>query len=160
MAAKKEDAVQDQLRVNEKKWSKELMAAGFTVIPSIILERQKALGLDPLDINIIAFLSTYWWKADGLPRPSKKTIGEAVGRDPRTVQRRIARLEKAGMIRRIERRDTALGSRPNEYEFTGLIEEAKPFAVEKVREREAAAAAKAAKVAKKGKPKLALVKSD
>lgn len=160
MAKKKEDAIQDQLRVNERKWSKELMAAGFTVIPNIILERQKALGLDPLDINILVYLNTYWWTAEGLPRPSKKTIGEAVGRDPRTVQRRIAAMERDGLIERIERRDTPTGSKPNEYSFKGLIKAAKPYAQEKLEERAAAAAAKAAKAAKKGKPNLTLVKDE
>lgn len=35
------------LRVNEQKWSKTLMDAGWTVMPNVFLTRQKALGLDP-----------------------------------------------------------------------------------------------------------------
>ncbi|MGI9401037.1 MAG: hypothetical protein ACR2O0_07280 [Rhizobiaceae bacterium] len=136
------------------------MAAGFTVIPNIILERQKALGLDPLDVNILVYLSTYWWTADGLPRPSKKTIAEAVGRDPRTVQRRIAAMEAGGLIKRIERRESPTGSKPNEYSFDGLIQAAKPYAREKIEERAATASAKAARAARKGKPKLKLVKDE
>jgi hypothetical protein len=32
------------LWVNEKKWTKELMAGGWTVIPNIIVERQRVLN--------------------------------------------------------------------------------------------------------------------
>ena len=35
---------QERLRRNEEKWTPALMDAGWTVIPSIILERQQALG--------------------------------------------------------------------------------------------------------------------
>ena len=47
----------ENLRTNEKKWSKPLMAAGWNVIPNIIIEKQEALGLDALDMNIILHLS-------------------------------------------------------------------------------------------------------
>jgi hypothetical protein len=33
------------------KWSKPLMAAGWNAIPSIIIEKQAALGLDAIDMN-------------------------------------------------------------------------------------------------------------
>jgi hypothetical protein len=34
-----------QLRRNERKWTKRLMSAGFTVFPYVILDRQDAIGL-------------------------------------------------------------------------------------------------------------------
>ena len=55
---------QERLRRNEKKWTPTLMNAGWTVIPSIILERQQALGLDPVDVNILLQLARYWWYED------------------------------------------------------------------------------------------------
>lgn len=149
----------ETLRVNEKKWSKPLMDAGWTAIPSVIVERQKALGLDSLDMNIIVHLSTYWWTPDNKPHPSKKTIAEAVGVLPRTVQRRIAALEAAGLIRREERRIAGQGSKTNLYHFDGLIKEALPFAKEKLAERATRDEAKKSSVARKGKQKLRLVKS-
>lgn len=131
------DQVSTDLKVNEEKWSPLLMKAGFTVIPSVLLERQKAFGLDALDINIILYLSTYWWTADGLPHPSKGTMAEAMGCTPRTIQRRIAAMEALGFIKRIERRESRYGSQTNKYSFEGLIKAAKPFAKEKIEEREA-----------------------
>jgi len=120
------------LHINEEKWTKPLMEAGWLAFPSIILEKQQALGLTPLDINIILYLATYWWTAENKPRPSKKTIALALSVTPRTVQRRIAAMENVGFIRREERRISKQGSKPNLYHFDGLIKEATPFALEKI----------------------------
>ncbi|SCX51915.1 Helix-turn-helix domain-containing protein [Nitrosospira sp. Nsp1] len=123
--------VLETLRTNEKKWTKPLMDSGWLAFPSIILEKQHALGLTPMDINIILYLATYWWTADNKPHPSKTTIAEALDVTPRTIQRRIAVMEKLGFIRREERR-TKEGSKTNCYHFDGLIKEVTPFAIEKI----------------------------
>lgn len=143
----------ENLRTNEKKWSKPLMAAGWNVIPNIIIEKQEALGLDALDMNIILHLSHYWWQPDNVPHPSVATIAKAIGVTPRTVQKRIAALQELGFIRREERRFTQNGSVTNKYHFDGLIAAAKPYAEEKILEIEAATEAKRKRLARK-KPKL------
>ena len=89
VAAKKADA--EKIKVNEAKWSKPLMAAAWTAMPSVIIEKQEALELDALDMNIILHLSHYWWTPDNLPHPSVETIAKAVGVKPRTVQKRFIR---------------------------------------------------------------------
>jgi DNA-binding transcriptional regulator YhcF (GntR family) len=134
------------------------MKAGWTVLPNVLFERQKALGLDAIDVNIILHIASYWWTQEGKPHPSKKTIATAMGIEPRTVQRRIAALEAAKLIRREERRGSSNITQTNVYHLDGLIEAAKPYALEKIQEREAKAALKAARAARKGKPTLALVK--
>lgn len=149
-----------QLRVNEKKWSRALMKAGWTVFPNVLFERQQALGLDPLDINILLHIASYWWSESGKPHPSKVTIAKAIGVDPRTVQRRIAALEAAKLIRREERRISKSGSKTNVYHLDGLIEAAKPYALEKIRERDAKAAERQARASRKSRPQLKLVKND
>ena len=147
-----------QLRENEKKWSKTLMESGFTVFPSVILERQKTLGLTPLEVNILLFLCTFWWTKDGRPRPAIGTIAEAVGRSPRHVTRIITGLVDAGLIERHQRSYKETGNLTNEYSFDGLIHEVMPFAKEKIEDRETKIAEKKAKTAKRGKPKLRVVK--
>ena len=124
-----------KLLVNEQKWSKTLMDAGWTAVPTVIIERQQALGLDAMDVNIILHLASYWWTKDNKPHPSKKTIAVAMGVTPRTVQRRIAAMEASGLIHREERRIAGRGSKTNCYHFDGLIEEARPYAKEKLKER-------------------------
>ena len=147
------------LKANERKWSKELMEAGWTVFRYVLIERQKARGLTPFDINILLHLAAYWWTPEGKPFPSKNTLAEAMGVTPRAVQRRIAGMEKAGLIKREERRLPGVGSKTNIYHLDGLIENAKPLAQEMVENRKEKTKDRERIRAKKGKPKLALVKS-
>lgn len=153
-------AAATELRANEKKWTKPLMEAGWTILPNIIFERQQALGLDPLDINILLHLAGYWWTAENKPHPSKVTIANAIGVDPRTVQRRIAAMEKAGFISRQQRRIAKQGSKTNIYDFAGLIKAATPYALEHIEERKKREATRKLKASKKGKPILTLVKTN
>lgn len=129
--------VQKQFKQNEKKWTKILMEAGWTVLPSVILDRQRAFGLDAVDINILLHLAKHWWYADNLPRPSKQSIADCMNIDKSTVRRHIASMEKAGLIKRTPRYDKQRGGQqPNTYDFEGLIKEATPFAEESIRDRE------------------------
>ncbi len=128
--------ITETLEQNEKKWTKELMAAGWTVIPSIILEKQSALGLTSTDVNVLLQLAKHWWYKEQPPRPSKKTIADCMGVSPSTVQRAITRLQAAGFIERETRTNTAGGQTANRYHFDGLIEAAKPFAAEHIEDME------------------------
>lgn len=129
---------QERLKVNERKWTKTLMDAGWTVIPSVILERQQALGLSPVDVNILLHLARHWWEKDRLPYPSKKAIADCMGMSQSTIQRRIAAMERDGLIKRVPRfHGKHGGQRTNYYDFTGLIKGATPYAKEAIQEREA-----------------------
>jgi predicted transcriptional regulator len=156
----KQKTPSQELRVNDKKWTKELMAGGWTVIPNIIVERQRVLGLDAIDINILMHLACYWWTLDNKPHPAKSTIAKAMNVHPRTVQRRIAEMEKSGFIRREQRRVPGKGSNTNLYHFDGLINAAVPYAIEKVHEIAVRNAERKARAGRKGKPRLHLVKDD
>lgn len=158
MAAKTQTDSSD-LRTNEKKWTKPLMDAGWTALPSVIIENQRQLGLNPLDINIVVYLASKWWTAEGKPYPSKSTMAKAMDVHPRTIQKHIAALEGAGYIRREERR-TETGSRTNIYHLDGLIKAAKPFADEKLAEIKEKAAIRKIRQNRAGAPKLRLVKDD
>ena len=57
----------ERIRRNEEKWTRTLMDAGWTVLPSIILEKQHALGLDAVDVNILLQLARHWWYKDNPP---------------------------------------------------------------------------------------------
>lgn len=141
-----------KLRANERKWTPELMAPGWTMIPSVLMEYQRELGLSPVQFNILMQLAKYWW-TENPPFVAKKTIARAMNVSPRTVQRHLTELETAGIIRREERFRPSGGRTSNAYIFDGLIAKAKPYADKmkedrqnKIREREA-----------KNKPKLKLV---
>ena len=153
------------VKANEEKWTKPIMAAGWVGFPAVFVERQQALRLDALDLNILLHLVNYWWTKDRKPFPSKKTIADAIGVTPRTVQRHIADMEKDGLIQREERRIPGQGSQTNIYHFDGLIKSASPYAEEKLEKRkqrkqedEATRRRKGKPPSKQGKPPLQLVR--
>lgn len=159
MAAKNQTDSSADLRTNEKKWTKPLMDAGWTALPSVIIENQRQLGLGPLDLNIVVYLASKWWTAEGKPFPSKSTMAKAMNVHPRTIQKHIAGLEGAGYIRREERR-TETGSRTNIYHLDGLIEAAAPFAAEKLAEMKDKSELAKRRENRRGAPKLRLVEKD
>lgn len=117
------------------KWTKTLAEAGWTSFPNVIFEPQQALRLDPIDINILLHLVGNWWIPGSNPYRSKKTLAAAIGIHPRTVQKHIAEMERRGYIKRVYRKAGVGDNLPNEYDLSGLIEKAKPFAEEKIQER-------------------------
>lgn len=128
--ANKNSEKSKKLRTNEKKWTEPLMKAGWTAIPSILLEQQDKLGLDPIDMNIILQLASFWWYDNNLPHPSKKRIASRLNIDPSTVRRHVAAMELKGYIKRKYRTDEKKGQQTNEYTFEGLIKAALPYAKE------------------------------
>jgi hypothetical protein len=142
-----------RLRRNEEKWSKALMDAGWTALPSILLEKQAELKLDPKDINIILHLASFWWYSNNLPYPSKARLAAAMKVDVSTSRRHITKMVNLGYIERVARfHDHHNGQDTNFYNLEGLIKAATPFAIEKNRDKakraEARAAGKAPKNAK------------
>lgn len=119
-------------KVLEAKWGKTLIAAGFTALPDVIFQYQKALKLKPLDVLILLHLASYWWKPNENPWPAKGTIADALDVDPRTVQRSIKKMEELGYIKRIERKAKAGDNLSNEYDLRGLVKAAKKHAEEKI----------------------------
>lgn len=155
-SSKKRQPVTPEDRKIGQRWGPELTSSGWTAIPNVIIQRQKALGLSPLDVNILLQLLAYWWEPDNLPHPSKGTIAAAIGVHPRTVQKRIAGMEAAKFIRRIGRQTSLNGGLSNKYDFSGLIKAATPFAIEELQEIASRRKAKADKLARK-KPRLSVV---
>ena len=146
-------------KVNEEKWSKPLMDAGWIGFPSVIVERQLVLGLDALDMNILLHLAKHWWTKDNKPFPSKKTMADALDVTPRTVQRRIARMQKDGLLRREERRIPGKGSQTNRYHLDGLIKEATGYAEEELEKRKERKQEDEATPGRKGKPRTGRLKA-
>jgi hypothetical protein len=137
-AAQQQDtsAQTQQVKVIEKRWSKPLTKAGWTALPNIVLEKQVALGLEPIDVNILMQIAKHWWQADAAPFPAIDTLAAAIGVTARTVQRRIAKMVKEELIERNTRYYARGGQRSNAYTFNGLIARCTPFAQEAIAQRE------------------------
>lgn len=149
---KKQEAV--ELKALEAKWTPQVLEAGWTALPAALIEHQRALGIDAIDMNIILHIANRWWTADNRPFPSKNSIAEAMKIDPSTVRRRIQAMEKAGLVQREERRIKGKGSKTNLYHLDGLIKELQPFAADMVEKKKERMAEKEARYGQKGKPKL------
>jgi predicted transcriptional regulator len=145
-------------QVLEKRWTAPLIKAGYTVLPNVIFLRQQALGLDSIDINILLQIVSYWWDPERLPFPSKGTIAKAIAIDVSTVRKRLAALEKGGLIHRVHRKNKFGGNNTNKYDLSPLIKAATPFAEEMLAQKTQHQQAKLAGLAKKGKPLLKAVK--
>jgi hypothetical protein len=126
----------DSLKINERKWGKPLMDAGWTAMPNTIIEAQATLKLDPLDMNILLHLAFRWWEAENKPHPAKSSMAKAMRKHPITIQRRIRALEQRGLIQREYRKAADGGNLPNKYDFTGLIKKATPLAKDTIEVRE------------------------
>ena len=124
------------MATNRKKWTHDILSAGWTLVPNVLIERQAELKLSPLDLNIILHLLARWWVPEIRPRPAKSTIAKAMNVSTKTVQRRIAAMERAGLLERLSRpRSNNMVEMTNIYDLTGLIKAAKPFALQMSEEK-------------------------
>jgi hypothetical protein len=105
----------------EDKWSPQVLKFGYTALPNLLLRAQARLKISPMQFNVLAQLAEHWWDAEKFPFPAKDTIARRMGKSPRQVQRYITQLEKAGMIKRIERFSGKKAQINNGYSFDGLI---------------------------------------
>lgn len=112
-------------QASEKKWGKAVMERGFSIFPSLIFRAQQRLGLNPTQLAVLLQLADYWWDEERKPYPSKKALSERLGLSSRQVQRYIAELEEAGLVRRIERRAPHRGKLSNAYDLSGLVKRLK-----------------------------------
>ncbi|MFC6199394.1 helix-turn-helix domain-containing protein [Ponticaulis profundi] len=114
----------------EKRWGKEVFANGYLVIPSILLRAQARLHIDCVELAVLLHLLDHWWSDDKMPFPSKRRLGERLGRSAKTIQRAMVRLEEEGLIRRKARKNSAGGQTSNLYDLTPLVEKLQPIAKE------------------------------
>lgn len=117
-------------QVSDKKWGKTVMKLGFCIIPSMLLRAQQRLGLNPTQLAVLLQLADYWWDKERKPYPSKQDLSDRLGLGTRQIQRYMAELEEAGLLKRIERRAEHRGKISNEYDLSGLVERLQQLAPE------------------------------
>jgi predicted transcriptional regulator len=115
----------DTRKASEKKYGKPVMDLGFCIVPSLLMQAQARLGINPVQFNIIMHLADIWWDAAQRPWPKKQLLAERMGMSERQVQRQIAELESAGLVQRIERTRPGRGKTSNEYDLSGLVKRLK-----------------------------------
>jgi DNA-binding transcriptional ArsR family regulator len=117
------------MAVSEKKWGKLAMRLKFSVIPSLLFRAQRRLGLNPTQLAVLLQLADYWWMPERNPYPTKKALSDRMGLSPRQIQRHIADLETAGLVKRIQRFDKGQ-KKSNSYDLSGLVKRLNQLAPE------------------------------
>lgn len=144
------------------KWGKDVIALGFCILPSLLLRAQRRLCLSPTQLAVLIQLADFWWDAGRKPFPKKADLAHRLSLSERQVQRYIAELEEAGLVKRIERRAAHRGKISNEYDLQGLVDKLAEIEPDF---REAAEEARAARKAAAGRgmrrrPKVAASATD
>ncbi|TAJ30465.1 helix-turn-helix domain-containing protein [Bosea sp. (in: a-proteobacteria)] len=111
----------DTRKASDKKYGKPVMDLGFCIVPSLLMQAQARLGINPVQFNIIMHLADIWWDAAHRPWPKKQLLAERMGMSERQIQRQIAELEAAGLVQRVERTRPGRGKTSNEYDLSGLV---------------------------------------
>lgn len=115
----------DTRKASEKKFGKPVMDLGFCIVPSLLIQAQARLGLESQQLNVLLHLLDMWWDNDSKPFPTKETIAERMNVSTKTVQRHVAAMEQAGIVRRIPRTRPGRGRTSNEYDLSGLVKKLK-----------------------------------
>ena len=108
-------------RASEEKWGSAVMKLGFCIVPSLLLRAQRRLKLNPTQLAVLMQLCDYWWDSARKPYPSKESLAQRLGLSARQVQRHIADLERAGLVRRVPRNGSNGGKLSNTYDLSGLV---------------------------------------
>lgn len=83
----------------------EASIAGFQAVPDLLLKNQAILGLSATDLVVLLNVLMHWWYPSQKPFPRSTIISARMGVSPRTVQRSINELEKAGLLARVKAED-------------------------------------------------------
>ncbi len=120
-----------------KKWGKEAIDVGYTVLPKALLQGQARLKINATDLAVLIHLIEHWWRPDEMPWPKKARIAERLAVTPKTVQRSIVRLEEEKLLKRVDR--FANGRRvSNGYDLSPLVERVKAISVDMAKAKEEA----------------------
>jgi len=109
-------------KLADDKWGAAVLKLGYSIIPSLLLRAQQRLGLNPTQLAVLLQLCDFWWSEDRKPYPSKERLSERLGLKDRQIQRYLAELEAAGLVKRIPRYDAKGGQTSNFYDLSGLVQ--------------------------------------
>lgn len=106
------------------KWGIAVAERGFAQVPNYLLLLNQFLNkeskLSPVELLVLMQLVGSWWRKDALPFPSMTTLATRCGVSSRQIQRAINRLERAGLVQRVNRRSQGIIS-SNAYDLQPLV---------------------------------------
>ncbi len=129
------DSRKDDARLNSRmKWGDECIDSGFQIFPDVLLKCQRFMDLEAIDVVILLNITMQWWKFDELPYPRPSAIARRMAVSTRTVERRIGKLQKLGLLVRRPSEEVR-GKTVRKYDLSGLVRELKKYAEASLVER-------------------------
>lgn len=98
----------------------DILQAGFTAIPNLVLDHYSSLGITPGEMMFIIHVWQYWWTEKD-PYPSLRTIAGKMSVSRRQVSNYTQSLKSKGLLLVHERQDPERGQVTSEYDFSPLI---------------------------------------
>ena len=108
-----------------RKWGSAL-DVGFQVLPNALVRHLCRSGATPIDFVVLLNLLMAWWDPERMPYPRVSTIASRMNVSPRTVQRSLGALRRAGFIR--WDRGHVGTIRRRQFDLSPLAERAKAWA--------------------------------
>ena len=105
----------------ERLWGKTLKKYGYAAIPAIMVRAQHRLGVTPTQFCILVQLIEHWRTPDRPPFPTKQQLADRIGVGQATIKHNMAQLEKAGLVRREQRKTSSGDWAANTYILDGLV---------------------------------------
>jgi hypothetical protein len=117
-----------------KKWGDRCIDSGYQIFPDVLLKCQRYMGLEAIDVVILLNITMQWWKHQDLPYPRPSFIAKRMEVSTRTVERRIARMQKQGLLIR-KPSEEVRGKTVRKFDLSGLITELTKYAEGSLAER-------------------------
>lgn len=112
----------------------------YQVVPNQLFRSQTRLGLDAVDVVLVLNIALHWWRRNDLPFPRPAVLADRMGLTTRSVERRIRKLERAGVLRRLPR-EIQRGVSVRRFDLRGLADKLVELAAEAPVPRRPSAAA-------------------
>ncbi len=107
-----------------EKWGKTVAERGFAQVPNHLLLLNQFLSeegrLSPVELLVLMQLVGSWWRVNELPFPSMRTLAMRCGVSERQILRAVTRLEKLGLLKRVNRRSKGIIA-ANSYDLQPLV---------------------------------------
>jgi hypothetical protein len=103
------------------RFGNEVLQAGFTSAPNLVLKHYAKLGITPAEMMFTIHIWQYWWTEKD-PYPSLKAIAAMMAVSLRQVHNYAASLRKKGYLNVKQRYEPGLGQMTSEYDFSALIQ--------------------------------------
>src|SRR5215212_7963267 len=105
----------------ELRFGDEIIQAGWTVVPNVLLRYQAKLEISASELTFILQVWYHWWDLKD-PYPALPTVSQRMGQSRRQVNRYVEALKDKGYLIVKERKSAQRGQITSEYDFSPLLD--------------------------------------